>query len=156
MKKLALIAFPAILLLAASCGQQAEVNTLLKNQETRDQIFTKIADDHEMMTAFMGKMMNSNHAKMMMQGNKDMMGMMMKDNPDMMQMMKDNPDMMHNMMNGMMKDGKMMGHMMQMMNQEGMMSDEAMQSCMKMMGDIGMDMGDMKDMKKDDNHESHH
>ena len=84
-----------------------------------------------------------------------MMEMMMKED-GMMGMMKDNPNMMHSMMSAMMKDGKMMGHMMQMMNQEGMMSDEAMQSCMKMMADKGMDMGDMKDMKKDDNHESHH
>lgn len=155
MKKLTLIALPAILLLATSCGQQENVSELLSDQETRDQVFTKITDNHEMMTAFMEKMMNSNHAKMMMQGNKDMMGMMMKDG-GMMQMMKDNPDMMHNMMSGMMKDGKIMGHMMQMMNQEGMMSDEAMRSCMKMMADKGMDMGDMKDMKKDGNHGSQH
>lgn len=137
MKKLALVVLPAILLLAASCGQQVDIDTLLKNAETRNQIFTKITDDHEMMTEMMGKMMSNKHAKMMMQGNKDMMGMM-----------KDNPD----MMNEMMKDGKMMGHMMQMMNQEGMMSDEAMQSCMKMMSDKGMDMkgmmGDKNRMKK--------
>lgn len=49
----------------------------------------------------------------------------------------------------------MMGHMMQMMNQEGMMNEECMQSCMKMMGDKGMDMGNMKEGDNDDNHESH-
>ena len=155
MKKLALITFPVLLLLVSSCGRQADINTLLQNQDTRNQIFTKIADDHELMTAFMEKMMSSNHAKMMMQGNKNMMGMMMND-VGMMQIMKDNPYMMHTTMSHMMKDGQMMAHMMQMMKQEGIMSEEAMQSCMKMMADKGMDMGGMKDMKKDGNHESHH
>ena len=129
------------------CGQQADINAMLKNPQTKDKVFSAILDDHETMMEFMNKMMSNEHAMMMMKGNKDMMGMMMKGD-NMMQMMKDNPDMMHNMMSGMMKDGKMMGHMMQMMNQQGMMSDECMQSCMKMMADKGMDMssfmGDMK------------
>lgn len=163
MKKLAFFLIPVAILFAASCNQKSDVNTLLSNAETKDQIFSKIADDHELMTEFMGKMMSNNHAKMMMQGNKDMMGMMMeKDN--MMQMMKDNPDMIHNLMSSMMKDGKMMGHMMQMMNQEGVMSDDCMQTCMKNMDDKGMmkdgmsmDMNKKNTEKKEaDNHESHH
>ena len=59
------------------------------------------------------------------------------------------------MMGEMMKDGKMMGMMMKMMQEKGMMSEECMQSCMKMMGDKGMDMGDM-DMKEGDGHSHEH
>lgn len=153
MKKIQLFAFSMLMLFVIGCGQKADVKSLLSNKESQDEIMSSIVNDHELMTAFMEKMMSSKHAKMMMQGNKDMMGLMMKDG-GMMSMMKDNPEMMHNMMSGIMKDGKMMGHMMQMMNQEGMMSDEAMQSWMKMMADKGMDMGDM--MMNDGNHDSHH
>jgi len=142
MKKSILFSIAAITLLWVGCGQQADVNALLKNAQTKDQVFAAIIGNHEMMTEFMGKMMSNEHAMMMMKGNTDMMSGMMGDG-NMMKMMKDHPDMMHNMMSGMMKDGKMMGHMMQMMNQEGMMSEECVQSCMKMMSDKGMDMSGM-------------
>jgi hypothetical protein len=46
-------------------------------------------------------------------------------------------------MQSMMKDGKMMGNMMQMMHEKGMMSEDCMESCKKMMGDKGMDMKGM-------------
>lgn len=139
MKKIALFSLAAALLLWIGCSQQADVSSMLKNAESKDKVFSAILDDHELMTEFMTKMMSNEHAMMMMKGNHDMMGRMMGDG-NMMQMMKDNPDMMHNMMSGMMKDGQMMGHMMQMMNQEGMMSDECIQSCTKMMADKGMKM----------------
>lgn len=135
MKKLILFSLAAITLLWMGCGQQADVNSMLKNAESKDKVFTAIVEDHELMTEFMNKMMTNEHAMMMMKGNKDMMGNMMGDGK-MMKMMKDNPDMMGEMM----KDGKMMGRMMQMMNQEGMMSEECMQSCTKMMADKGMPM----------------
>ncbi len=44
----------------------------------------------------------------------------------------------------MMKDGKMMGNMMQMMHKEGMMGEDCMKSCMKMMNDKGMNMETME------------
>jgi len=47
-------------------------------------------------------------------------------------------------MHSMMKDGKMMNHMMQMMHNEGKMSEDCMNSSMKMMNDKGMNMGDMQ------------
>jgi hypothetical protein len=162
MKKLILFSLAAITLLWMGCGQQADVNSILKNAESKDKIFTAILEDHELMTEFMTKMMSNEHAMMMMKGNHDMMGKMM-DGGNMMQMMNDSPDMMHNMMSGMMKDGQMMGHMMQMMNQEGMMSNECMQSCTKMMADKGMkmDMGMMGDKgssteKEGGDHDAHH
>ena len=141
----------SVLLLTISCNNSVNIDQLLQNETSRQQVFEKIAANHEMMTGFMEVMMNDEHAKMMMKGHDGMKKMMMGDG-NMMKMMKDNPDMMHNMMSGMMKDGKMMGHMMEMMNQEGMMSEECMQSCMKMMGDKGMDMDKMSE---DDNHDSH-
>lgn len=162
MKKIALFSLAAALLLWIGCGQQADVNSVLKNAESKDKVFSAILEDHELMTEFMTKMMSNEHAMMMMKGNHDMMGKMM-DGGNMMQMMNDSPDMMHNMMSGMMKDGQMMGHMMQMMNQEGMMSNECMQSCTKMMADKGMkmDMGMMGDKgssteKEGGDHDAHH
>ena len=148
MKKLVLFSFTAIILLWMGCGQQADVNSILKNAASKDKVFSTILDDHELMTEFMTKMMSNEHAMMMMKGNGDMMSGMMGDG-NMMKMMKGKPD----MMSGMMKDRKMMGHMMQMMQQEGMMSEECVQSCMKMMSDKGMDMsgmmGDKGMMKKE-------
>ena len=135
MKKLILFSLAAITLLWMGCGPQADVNSILKNAESKDKIFTAILEDHELMTEFMTKMMSNEHAMMMMmKGNHDMMGKMM--------------------------DG---GNMMQMMNQEGMMSNECMQSCTKMMADKGMkmDMGMMGDKgssteKEGGDHDAHH
>ena len=152
------------LLLITSCNNAVNVDQLLQNETTRQQVFEKIAADHEMMTGFMEATMNNEHAKMMMKEHDGMKDLMMGDD-NMMKMMKDKPEMMQNMMGemmkdgnmmgNMMKDGKMMGNMMQMMNKEGMMSEECMQSCMKMMGDKGMDMGNMMEGKNGDNQKSH-
>ncbi len=152
MKKLILFSFVAMTALWVGCGQQADVNTMLKNADSKDKIFSAIVSDHELMTEFMGKMMSNEHAMMMMKGDHDMMGKMMDDG-NMMKMMKDKPEMMHGMMSDMMKDGKMMGHMMQMMGEEGMMSEECMQSCTKMMADKGMPMNmDNETEGEDHNH----
>ena len=48
-----------------------------------------------------------------------------------------------NMMHSMMKDGKMMSHMMQMMHDQGMMSEDCMNSSIQMMSANGMNMGTM-------------
>ena len=148
------VAIVGVLLLTISCNNSVSIDQLLQNETTRQQVFDKITADHNMMTDFMETMMNSEHAKMMMKGHEGMKNMMMG-NGNMMEMMKDKPEMMHNMMGEMMKDEKMMGHMMQMMNKEGMMSEECMQSCMKMMGDKGMDMDKMTEEDGNDNHDSH-
>ena len=146
MKKLILFSFVAMTALWVGCGQQADVNTMLKNADSKDKLFSAIVSDHELMTEFMDKMMSNEHAMMMVKGNEKMMGMVMSGG-NMINMMKDKPEMMHSMMTDILKDGKMMGHMMQMMGEEGMMSEECMQSCMKMMADKGMtmDMGMMGD-----------
>ena len=162
MKKTIIFFLVVFTFFLSSCDQQTDVNSLLEITETKDQLFGAILEDHEMMTEFMNRMKSNDHAMMMMKGNDEMMGMMMGDGT-MMKMMKDKPAMMNNMMSDMMKDGKMMEQMMKMMNQEEMMSDECMQSCMKMMKDKGMsmDMGatDTQGAGSEgggDGHDSHH
>ncbi|WP_142785824.1 hypothetical protein [Changchengzhania lutea] len=149
--KILVIVLSAIGLLSLnSCKQESDPQTLMENPETRTEIFNTITGNHDFMTEFMDNMQRSNHAMQMMQGNKMMMGNMMKGND--MQMMNDstmmknmmgNKHMMHSMMSEMMNDENMMGNMMQMMNQNGMMSNDCMKSSMKMMGDKGMNMADM-------------
>jgi hypothetical protein len=149
MKKLVIILSVISLVTISSCKQETDVNALLKNAETRSEILNGLAGNHESMTEFMEVMMKNNHAKMMMQGNKGMINMMMQ--PDHMQMMKDSI-MMHAMMGKMVKDGNMMHHMMQMMHKEGMMSSDCMQSCMKKMGDKAMMMMDGKSKEDPETH----
>ncbi|NNE77626.1 MAG: hypothetical protein HKN31_11205 [Pricia sp.] len=123
------------------CNQKTDVNAMLDNSETRSEIFDAIANNHKYMTGFMDNMQESDHAMQMMQGNSKMMGNMMQGGG--MQMMMKDSMMMKNMMQNMMKDGKMMGNIMQMIHEKGMMSEDCMESCMKMMGDKGMDMNGM-------------
>ena len=139
MKTLATLLTVIGLFTLTSCKQNTDVNTMMQNSEMRGQMMQNIVGDHAMMTEFMGKMKDNQHAMQMMQGDKSMMNMMMKGEGNMM----NDSVMSMNMMHSMMKDGKMMNQMMQMMHNEGMMSDECMQSCMKMMKDKGMDMKDM-------------
>ena len=142
------------LLLMISCNNAVNIDQILKDDNTRNEVFDKIAADHEMMTGFMEVMMKDNHAKMMMKGNQGMKDMMMGDG-NMMSMMKDNPEMMKSMMGEMMKDGKMMGNMMKMMKEQGMMSEKCMESCMKMMEDKGMKTDGKMNENKESNHNSH-
>ena len=109
---------------------------MMQNPEMRGQMMQNIVGDHDMMAEFMGKMKNNPHAMQMMQGDKGMM------NSEGMNMMNDSI-MSMNMMHSMMKDGKMMTHMMQMMHDQGMMSDECMNSCIKMMSAKGMNTSNM-------------
>lgn len=129
------------LLLVTSCSNNVNVDKLLQNETTRQEVFNTIASNRDMMNDFMGVMMNNKSAKTVMMNHKGMMGMMMKGNG--MNMMNDSV-MSMNMMHSMMKNGKMMGHMMQMMHDDGMMTTDCMNSCIKMMSDKGMDMGSMQ------------
>lgn len=151
MKSVTLIFLTVGFLTMYSCNQKTDVNAILENPETRTEIFDSIANNQKFMTEFMEDMQGSDHAMQMMQGNKKMMGsmmhgegmtMMMKDSM-MMNGMMGNMEGRQFMMNGMMNDGKMMQNMMKMMHEKGMMSEDCMESCTKMMGDKGMNMGDM-------------
>jgi|SRR5680860_284283 len=135
MRTTAIILLAIGLISLSSCNQKTDPNAMLENSETRSQIFNVISDNQGYMSEFMSTMQNSQHAMQMMQGQG--MQMMMKDS-----------GMKKNMMQSIMKDGKMMGNMMQMMHEKGMMSDDCMESGMKMMGEKGMDMTGMDNMKK--------
>jgi hypothetical protein len=124
-----------------SCQQETDPQTLMKNPETRTEVFNVITENQDYMSDFMDQMQNSEQTMQMMQGNKKMMGNMMQGEG--MQMMMKDSMMMKNMMKGMMKDGKMMGKMMKMMHKNDMMSPDCMQSCTKMMGDKEMDIQEM-------------
>lgn len=144
----------------SSCNQQADdPQAVLENPETRTEVFNAITENHDYMTEFMESMHGNQHAIQMMQGNKKMMGTMMQGEG--MQMMMKDSTMMHSMMNGMMNDGKMMGTMMKMMHEKGMMSEDCMESCSKMMSEKGMDMQGMNKMDNMDSstkedHTEHH
>ncbi|WP_228850497.1 hypothetical protein [Aegicerativicinus sediminis] len=109
----------------SGCTQKANVDQLLDNPDTREEIFEAIVGNHNQMMLFMETMQSNEHAMQMMQGNQMMMGNMMKG--DGMHMMMTDSVMMHNMMEKMMANKSMMGSMMQMMNENGMMTDECMQ-----------------------------
>jgi len=129
-----------------SCKQEIDVKAMLQNSETRSEVIKTIAENHDYMAEFMDSMPNNQHALQMMQGNEKMMGSMMQGGG--MQMMMKDSTMMHSMMDGMMNDGKMMGTMMKMMHEKGMMGEDCMESCTKMMGEKGMDMQGMNKMEK--------
>ena len=136
MKKSILLFLVVGMLTMYSCNQKPDVNKMLENQETKNEIFNAITENHDYMMGFMETMQNSEHAIQMMQENKMMKGkrmqMMMSDST-MMKNMMGNKNIMMNMMRQMMTDTTQMNTMMQMMHQKGMMSNECMQSCRKMM-----------------------
>ena len=159
MKTLLIVLSAVGLLSLNSCKQETNTPALMENPETRTEVFNAISKNHDYMTEFMESMHDNQHAMQMMQGNKKMMSSMMQGEG--MQMMMKDSTMMHSMMDGMMNDGKMMGTMMKMMHEKGMMSEDCMESCSKMMGEKGMDMQGMDKMDDMDSptkgeHTEHH
>lgn len=159
MKALTIILSMIGLLSLNSCKQETNTQALMENPETRTEVFNAISKNHDYMTEFMESMHDNPQAMQMMQGNKKMMSSMMQGEG--MQMMMKDSTMMHSMMDGMMNDGKMMGTMMKMMHEKGMMSEDCMESCSKMMGEKGMDMQGMDKMDDIDSptkgeHTEHH
>lgn len=159
MKALTIILSMIGLVSLNSCTQETNPQALMENPETRTEVFNAISKNHDYMTEFMESMHDNPQAMQMMQGNKKMMSSMMQGEG--MQMMMKDSTMMHSMMDGMMNDGKMMGTMMKMMHEKGMMSEDCMESCSKMMGEKGMDMQGMDKMDDMDSptkgeHTEHH
>ncbi|WP_417858594.1 hypothetical protein [Xanthomarina gelatinilytica] len=159
MKTLLIVLSAVGLLNLNSCKQETNPQALMENPETRTEVFNAISKNHDYMTEFMESMHDNQHAMQMMQGNKKMMSSMMQGEG--MQMMMKDSTMMHSIMDGMMNDGKMMGTMMKMMHEKGMMSEDCMESCSKMMGEKGMDMQGMDKMDDMDSptkgeHTEHH
>jgi len=145
MKTLVIILSAIGLLSLNSCKQETDPQALMENPETRTEVFNTIMENQDYMTELMSQMQNSEQAIQMMQGNKKMMGSMMQGEGVQMMMM-DNKQMRHSMMSRMMNEEKMMGPMMIMMQKKGIMSEDCMQSSMKMMSDKGMDMQGMNKM----------
>ena len=153
-----------------SCNQKTDPSAMLENSETRTELFDAIASNHDYMTEFMGNMQGNNHAMQMMQGNKKIMGtvmqgggmkMMMKDSmmmKNMVQGITGNMQGRQSMMNEMMKDGKMMGNMIKMMHEKGMMSEDCMESCKKMIEESELEAikrGELE-LSKSQSHGNHH
>ena len=88
MKTLVVIFSVIGLLTLNSCKQETDVQALMENAETRSEVLSIITENHKFMTEFMEQMHVSEHAMQMMQGNKNMMGTMMK-GQGMQMMMKD-------------------------------------------------------------------
>ena len=148
-------------------GQNADVKSLLDNQETRTEIFNAIAEDHQLMMDFMQVAKENEHGAMMMRNTENHQmkkieskesGMMHKnDEHQMMEMMKDNPEMMQKMMGNMMemckKDTVMRNQMINMMTEH----PEMMKMCMQKMKEKGtMDPdGKMMNTKEKSNHDNH-
>ena len=103
-----IFSFATMFIFLLGCNQPADVNALLKNAESRDNLYSAILDDHELTMELMEKMMSNDHAKMMMMNSKEMMKMMMG-NKEMMKMMGQDGDAMAQMMEGMMGNHQMMG-----------------------------------------------
>ncbi|GAA4281463.1 hypothetical protein [Gaetbulibacter aestuarii] len=131
MKTLIMIISISGLLLFNSCAQKPDTAQLLENENTRQEIFQNIVDNHDYMMSFMNTMQSSEHAMGMMQGNHMMMGNMMRGG-GMHTMMKDST-MMKSMMTQMLTNKAMMTHMMQMMHNRGMMSNDCMENTLNMM-----------------------
>lgn len=78
MKTLVIILSAIGLLSLNSCNQKTDPSTMLENSETRTELFDALISNHDYMTEFMDNMQGNNHAMQMIQGNKKMMGNMMK------------------------------------------------------------------------------
>lgn len=136
MKKSIILLLVIGVLALNSCNLNPNVNKMLENQATKTEIFNAITNNHYYMMGFIETMQKSEHAMQMMRENKMMkdkiMQIMMNDTT-MMTSMMGNKNMMQKMMQKMMKDSTQMNSMMRMMHQKGMMTEQCMHSCMKMM-----------------------
>jgi len=121
--KMHMLTISMVLVLSLSSFAQSEtVDKVLKNQESKMELFNAIQNDHQLMMEFMQNMHGNQHAMMMwkndqmmgqnkemnqhqMMGQGNMMGSgsehPMMDKNGMMQMMHNNPEMMQKMMNNM-------------------------------------------------------
>lgn len=121
------IVFIAVLglLTFLSCNQNNDVNSMLKNRDTREEIFSSISNNPDYMSDFRDYMQGHNKAgNMMMKGNMNGMnhsGRMMN--------MRDSTAMMQSFLN----NHRMMSNMVQMMHNRGMMSVECMNQTMNKM-----------------------
>ena len=63
------ITLSAIAILAfAGCNQRTEVNEMLDDPRTRNEIYSEIVNNHQLMTEFMKKIRSNEHGMTMMEG----------------------------------------------------------------------------------------
>ena len=171
MKTLMIIALFTALTLTGF-GQNTDVKNLLKDKETRAEIFNTIAMNPELKKEFMAtmkmhqghmSMQKGNETKMKAKGQMEMKeespdASMMMNSPEkrdqmmtkMMEMCKNNPDMQKMMADKMTKNPEMMQTMMKMMKEKGMMDKNG---CMKMKpGSMKMGSSDAGTGKQEHKH----
>lgn len=113
MKTLSIILFIAPFWIMNGLAQEQRVADLLRDEETRSEIFKAILNNHQLMLEFMDAMKDNDHAMMMIQRNTGMMGsssmaeMKMSDEHHIMGMKNENSEMM-NQMTGIMKENPQM------------------------------------------------
>jgi len=125
-------AFLAVLAFGG-CRLQPAPHEVLSDAASRQEVFEAISRNPEYMTGFMEVMSKDDQALGMMQGNRHMMGAMMR-HTNMSEMMRDSV-WSGQMMSHLMQDPAMMTRMMQMMHARGMMNTDCMQSFMQQLND---------------------
>ncbi len=121
--------------LIASCQTPKQV---LSKSDSRMEIMTNIASDHDMSKEMMDAIMRGDHGKMLMH---ERMKTMMENKTMMAKMMKDDPEMANHMRSVMMETAKADTSMMSQMCKSMMSSPEMMEMMDKMKGkDKGMKM----------------
>lgn len=115
-----------LIALFASCQTPKQV---LSKTDSRTEIMSEIAQDHEMSKDMMEAIMTGEHGKMLMH---ERMNVMMKDKNMVKKMMKDDPEMSKRMMSVMMEAAKADTTMMSQMCKSMMESPEMMDMMKKM------------------------
>lgn len=116
----------ALIALFASCQTPKQV---LSKSDSRMEIMTNIASDHDMSKEMMDAIMRGEHGKTLMH---ERMKVMMEDKSMMTKMMKDNPEMKKRMMSTMMENAKSDTTMMSEMCKSMMDNPEMMEMMEKM------------------------
>lgn len=121
-------AFLAVLVFGG-CRMQPNPHEVLSDAASRQEVFEAISKNPDYMTGFMEVMSKNDQALGMMQGNRHMMGAMMR-HSNMSEMMRDSV-WSGQMMSHLMQNPAMMTRMMQMMHSRGMMNTDCMQAVMQ-------------------------
>lgn len=115
-----------LIALFSSCQSPKQV---LSKSDSRMEIMTNIASDHDMSKEMMEAIMQGDHGKMLMH---ERMKTMMENKTMMTKMIKDDPEMTNRMMSGMMEAAKADTTMMSKMCKSMMSSPEMMEMMQKM------------------------
>lgn len=143
MKTLVIIISIAMIMAINSCNPKMNPNEVLQDATMRTEIMTGLISNEDYMKEFMEKMQNNEMPMQMMGTMMQGQGMYKMNDSMMMNNMMGNKEMMNKMMN----NGEMMFNMMKMMNENGTLSNECMQSSLRMMDAKGIKMTEMETME---------